>query len=392
MTGLGYNRSVRLRRLQTEGRYRIVHVTSVHPPNDPRIFGKECAALARAGYDVYLVAPGTADRVVDDVKLVPLGARRGRPRRMVLGPWRALSRAWRLHADVYHLHDPELLVVAPFLRLRAKVIYDAHEDLPRQILSKPWIRPSLRRPLAAVAGVAGSILSSVCDLRVAATPTIQQHVLRPSILVRNYPDLGEFPAPSGERSLLPTIAYVGAVSDLRGAFDMAEAVRLLPRDVCATLKIAGPSDAEVIRRVVAILGDRLIYIPWLERAGVTELLHLAWVGLSLLHETPSYRDALPTKVFEYMAAGLPVIAYRTAVLEEIVESTGCGVLVEPGDVQAAARALETLLGDREMRDAMGRRGRTAATTRYSWKGESQTLLDGYARVLQARRGSGRRSI
>ena len=117
---------------------RIVHLTSAHPSSDIRIFHKECKCLARAGYDVTLVAPGERDEMIDGVAVKAIPQSGSRYARMLLGPLRVLKTAWQLGPAVYHFHDPELIPVGIILRSlrRGKVIYDVHEDVPLQVRSE----------------------------------------------------------------------------------------------------------------------------------------------------------------------------------------------------------------------------------------------------------------
>ena len=125
------------------GHVRVVHMTSVHQPDDLRIFAKECRALAELGYDVHLVAASASGEVVRDgvhVRGVGVPASSGRLVRMTRTVAEVLRIARALDADVYHLHDPELVPAGLVLARDGKqVVYDAHEDLPADILDKAWI-------------------------------------------------------------------------------------------------------------------------------------------------------------------------------------------------------------------------------------------------------------
>src|SRR2546421_1118597 len=149
---------------------RVVHLTTVHPPDDSRIFHKECRTLAATGYEVILVAPECGRESRDGVKFHSIPRVENRSARIVLSTTRALKIALALDADLYHFHDPELLPVGVALRALGKtVIYDAHEHLPQQILSKPWIPRRLRRFVAQNVGVAEWLFSRTLSGVIAAT-------------------------------------------------------------------------------------------------------------------------------------------------------------------------------------------------------------------------------
>ena len=129
--------------------HKVCVMTSVHSAVDVRIFRKECVSLARAGFKVTLVAPWNRDERIDgvDIKAIPSTSRR--LLRLIRTVWQLLREAKHVDAEIYHFHDPELIPVGLLLLRRGKtVIYDIHEDVPLDILSKHYLPGWSRRPLS----------------------------------------------------------------------------------------------------------------------------------------------------------------------------------------------------------------------------------------------------
>ncbi|MFN4190866.1 MAG: glycosyltransferase, partial [Pseudothermotoga sp.] len=172
---------------------KIVHFTTVHPAFDIRIFHKEAKTLAQAGYNVTLIAQHEKEEIVNGVRIIPLPRSKNRLSRFLILTWCAFFTAIRQRAQIYHFHDPELIPVGIALRLAGKkVIYDVHEDLPRQILSKPWIPRSLRSFVAKMAQMLEKIAAKSLNGIVAVTPNIANHFPeKKTVIVQNFPLLSE---------------------------------------------------------------------------------------------------------------------------------------------------------------------------------------------------------
>ncbi len=367
---------------------RVLHLSTVHPFLDTRIFHKEAKSLARAGYEVVLVAQGQPKESVEGIRIHGLPTPKNRLSRMFGTTFKALSLAVRARADIYHFHDPELIPVGLLLRLMGKkVIYDVHEDLPRQILSKYWI-PSALRDVAAKAAelmewMAGRFMNGI----VAATPAIAERFPRhKTVVVQNFPLLSEFPSaeeiPYNERPL--QVVYVGGISVIRGAIEMVRAMELLPERLEARLVLAGafsPPGLEATLRQLP--GWKYVnFLGWQGREGISQILKNTRVGLVVLHPTPSYLDGYPVKLFEYMAAGIPVVASNFPLWRKIVEEEGCGITVDPLDPKAIAEAIQWLLEHPKEAQEMGRRGRRAILEKYNWDQEATKLLAFYRGLLR----------
>ena len=364
-------------------KHKVVHLSSVHPAGDPRISVKECGALAAAGYDVVYVCPHAADDEVNGVRIRAVPKRRGRLARVALGVWDVWRAALRENADVYHLHDPELLMAGLMLRLTgAAVIYDVHEDLPLQILAKPWIPAPLRRIGSVLATGAEWVFARGMTGVVAATPQISRRFPQNrTITVQNFAIADELlvgnPTPYGKRPA--TFVYIGGLARIRGVFEMMAAAALVSRELGARLTLAGLLSHESFRDELAHANgwEQADYRGWLTRSEVARHLDGARAGLLLLHPTRNYLESYPVKAFEYMTAGLPVIMSDFPLWRDLFEEMRCAIFVDPLDPQAIATAMTWILRNPEEAERMGARGKAAALTRFNWQAEAAKLLSLY---------------
>jgi glycosyltransferase involved in cell wall biosynthesis len=302
---------------------------------------------------------------------------------MLLSVSEMLWVALRLKADVYHLHDPEILPTAPLLKLTgARVVADIHEYVPQQIIDKYWIPRPLRRFLGFAYGIVELPTLAACDLIVVAVPDLlEEYPSQKTIVVQNFPRPDEFIAPDplehAHRPLQAT--YIGAISEYRGAKEMVQAVGLLPDDVDCSLVLAGPIRPESLESELEALDGwrRTRHLGWLDREAVIRELGCSRVGLVVLHPRANHLRAWPVKMFEYMSAGLPIIASEFPLWRQIVEPIGCGILVDPLDTGQIRDALQRLFDDPAEAARMGARGREAVLERYNWDLEAERLIAGY---------------
>ena len=380
----------------TTKKRKVVHLTSVHGPLNMRIFHKECKSLAESGYEVVLIAPDQHDRVVEGVQIKAIRKPKSRIIRMTLGAWRVYREAVRQQADLYHFHDPELLSVGLLLRARgAKIIYDIHEDVPGTIAYKFYLPSWLRRILVPVtewledAGAARLSALVVATLPIAERFSAVNHR---TVVVNNYPILKEFSASietPWDRRDIPMTYVGGSLTRVRGIRNVVEAMSLLPESLSPRLSLAGRfTNDGLYEDLLNTPGwDRVDHLGYITRDRVADLLGRTRVGLVVIHPEPNYIRSRPTKLFEYMAAGVPVIASDFPDWREIVDAAGCGLLVPPEDPRAIANAMEYLLTHPEEACEMGRRGRQAVEGLYVWDVEKKTLLELYSSLLNPRRAT-----
>ncbi|MCO4293652.1 glycosyltransferase family 4 protein [Solitalea sp. MAHUQ-68] len=362
---------------------KVCHLTSVHRRYDVRIYYKECQSLANAGYDVNLiVADGNGYEEKDKVKIHDVGKYKNRLERVTSIGYRIYSKALKLNSDLYHIHDPELLIVGWLLARKGKrVIYDVHEDLPRQVLAKAYIPSVMKRPLSFLVEGYEGILSKKMTGIVTVTPLIKEryHKLNKNVIeVRNYPIMTEGIKHNDWNKKKQVLCYIGGISEVRGIKQMVQAMKFTNG---LRLNLGGVFESDSLRNeVIAYEGwSKVNELSFLDRINVVKVLDESKIGLVTLQPTINYIDSLPVKMFEYMLAGIPVIASKFPLWQSIIDEHNCGICVDPTNPEEIAAAINYLMkNDNEARE-MGERGRRAVLEHYTWLNEEQKMIESYKR-------------
>ena len=372
-------------------------MTSVHPPFDPRIFHKEAQTLVQAGYEVVLIAPHDKEsESVDGVHIMGLPRYKRRFHRP-FNWWRILRKALRQKADVHHFHDPELLPVGLLIKLLSggPVIYDVHENYPEMILTKEWIPVWLRRVISVLFRYLENSLVSFVDALVVVNEKLAERFSGKSrvVTVANYSRIEEKASGWTVEATYGLkrgsyLVYTGLIASDRGISQCIQAFEALKYDdlqfVCA-----GRVDETVPPELRAILdGSTPVpgfrYLGLLPYEAIPGLLRNALAGLLCFQPTPNNILGTPNKLFEYMGAGIPIIASDFLYIRDVVNSVDCGILIDPASTEEISAAIRHLLNHPDEAVNKGENGRRAVEEKYNWKSEGRKLLRLYEELLPAR--------
>ena len=365
---------------------KVCHISSAHAPNDTRIFHKQCASLARAGYDTTFVVKAKDPQSVGEttekgvrVIQVPVDTS-SRLKRMLFGAKAVYQKALEVDADIYEFHDPELLPYGLKLARRGKrVIFDSHEDYPTQIMEMGWIPVPLRR---LISGAYKAYETHVVkNLDAVLFPCLKNGVnifegrAKRVVIISNAVMLEEVPQQLDfSHKEDKTICCTGSLTYQRGITHLIKAAY----KAGAKLILAGRYESEAYQPELEAMPEYACveYLGYLDRQGPPPPPGRSRIGMSTILNVGQYAslDNFPTKVYEYMAAGLPVIVSDYPFMRRSVQEDGFGVAVDPADTDAIAAAIRQILSDPQAAARMAENGRQAVLHKYNWGIEEEKLL------------------
>lgn len=360
----------------------ITHLSTVHPSYDVRIFHKECRSVQKNGFDVNLVIRHSHDETLNGVKIIALPSIKNRLLRMVFGPLVAFWKTLKTRPEIVHFHDPELIPLGFVFKLCGiKVIYDVHEDVPRQILNKNWLPLWVRIPLSFCIEKIEILAARSFDGIITATPYIKEIFQKKSkhcIDINNYPLLKESGKEKGVKES-NTICYIGGITKERGIFEIVQAIE----GTNIKLYLAGPFETEQLKEKVQSLKGwkNVTYLGVIDRKKCQEVLQKSMVGMLNLHPTLCYINSLPVKMFEYMNAGIPMVASDFPYWHQLLDPYTCAEFVDPLDYLSIRSKLLSMLDSPDLLKEMGKRGKHAVLDHYNWGNEEKKLTKFYTEIL-----------
>lgn len=362
---------------------KVCHMSSAHPPEDQRIFIKQCTSLAQAGYDTYLVVRGkTYDK--NGVHIIGVGEFAGsRFQRIIKLAKLVYKKALEINAEIYQIHDPELLPYALKLKKKGKrVVFDSHEYYIDQFKKKPYLPSWVCFLLSHVYEFYENYVLKRIDAVI--FPCLKDGVqpfagrCKRIATLNNVPLLSELYVHYDEsvKKYVNSICYVGGLTKSRGITEVVKAAALSN----ATAYIAGDFSTSYKNEINAMPESRAMkYLGQLNRQQVLDLLQHCQIGMATIHNVGQYNqfDNLPTKCYEYMALGLPIILTKAKYNEKVNEQYQFGICVNAEDEKEIAEAITYLLTHPVEAKRMGENGRKAIHDEFNWEKEKEKLLSLY---------------
>jgi len=370
--------------------FKIAHITTVHLRYDVRIFMKECRSVGKCSeFAVDLVvADGQGSETVDNVRINDLGVLSGsRLKKTLVGNYKLIKYLSSSQFDCVHFHDPDVFPCAVWMSFKGpKIVYDSHEDLPALVASRGWIPVIVRKPLSRIAKFVETTATKRFAAVVAATPKIALGFPKhKAVLVQNFPLAEEISSDIAKQEIPDNpfnFIYTGAISQIRGLKQVVEALEIANRTVDCRLVIAGSFHSAAFEEELSSMDGwkNVEFVGFLDRSAMNKLLSSATGGIVTYLPTEHHIHAQPNKLYEYMGAGLPVIASNFPLWVSLVSESepNCGMTVNPADPHAIASLLIDFCNGKYDLQSMGESGRTLVRKKYNWTVEEKTLMGLYS--------------
>lgn len=368
---------------------KICHLTSAHDSNDVRIFQKECVSLAKEGYNVYLIAPGIS-RIEKKVNVIGMGTwPLSRCKRMMIMSKKVFKEALLVDAEVYHLHDIELIPYGNKLKkFGKKVIFDAHENYQELLLEKQYIPLILRKIVQKKFNKFYNKSVRKFDALVGVTPNIHENLKKinnNSVIITNYPIIDENSFYAKREDNETIICFAGGISKQWCHQKIIKAINSID-DV--RYKLIGSGDSEYIKQLLKEdVNNRTKYLGKISFEKVKVELSESSIGIALLKygRNTFYNEGTlgNTKIFEEMYAGLPVICTNFNLWKKIITKYNCGIAINPESVEELVNAILYLKNNPEMARIMGENGKYAVESEYNWKTQELKLYDLYQGIVDS---------
>jgi len=363
---------------------KVCHLSSVHFALDTRIYYRMCKFLS-SSYDVTLIAVHPIEEVKDNVHIIPFKRYHNRKFRILFGWLFMFFKAIKVNARIYHLHDPELIPCGILLRLIGKkVILDIHENIAEDLFDKPWIK---RQKLVFTIFTFFEKIACKLFYILLAERSYEkryQKMCKHISTVQNFCDTGFF-APFEKTAYKDSLNlyYIGIVLENRGILQILEALHLLKMEgIEANFHCVGELYTDLDRKIKSLKYYKEIenQIHFYGRLPLEEGYIMAKnmdIGMCLIWPMKNSIESYPTKLFEYMRCGLPIITSNFPLYREVIEENNCGVCIDPLNVLELKKVLIAMHMDVEKSELMAKNGKKTVFEKYDWKSQTPILSKVY---------------
>lgn len=367
---------------------KVCHISSVHFALDTRLFYRFCQSLSQH-YQVTLIAVHPKKEIRNGITIIPFHRFKNKVFRVSFTWLIMFIKALRVRAELYQLHDPELIPCGLLLRLVGKkVILDIHENVAEDIFDKPWIKN--KKLLFNFFRLFESLAVKYFYVFLAEESYEKRYKQLGAKyeIVLNYFDPKFFePFIHTHRTGSMRIFYIGILLKSRGILEIAEAIYILKqRNITIHFDVVGELYSGLDVEIDSLpfiheIKSQLHFHGRLSLEDGYEISKQAAIGMCIIHPMKNSVGSYPTKMFEYMAIGLPQVTSAFPLYQSVVETHHCGYCVNPLDPIAIADAIEKIFILPELANKMSIAGLTASKS-YTWDTQFRKALAVYQNLLK----------
>jgi glycosyltransferase involved in cell wall biosynthesis len=359
-------------------------LTTAHRSDDVRIFSRECRSLLElSSLKVTLAAPGR-DPGIKGLSFLGLGNRpSSRFKRIFYSQYKAIQTLVKVKADIWHIHDPELLLFAICLiLLRKKVVWDSHEDYFQQFAVdseyRSYVPKIIRRLLSKIILGLLKVIDSQASGIIAATEVIQRKYLNANcVVVGNEARSEDFEnlQPNFENQ---TVLFIGSMNE---SHCFPEVVKAVSRIVELNLVIAGEGNKDLLTWSKQLLGDRVTFVGWANREMIFDLISKSTIGMVTYQNLPTYNESRPTKLFEFLMSGLPIVASPIKPNVFFLQESLGGITSSGFKSSDFEKTLRQAISSKDSWLEMSENGKAWARANASWEASEKNLLALYRKLI-----------
>lgn len=366
---------------------KILHITTVHPRKDTRIFYRECKTIGEEGHDIILiVADGNGDEFSEGVQIIDIGKENSRIVNFFKSYGKLKKEVRKINPDIVHFHDPELMFLGKSVsRMGIPVVFDIHENVSAQILDKDYIPKFLRKFISYFYRKIEISIIKAFHLVIAeySYKGAYQDKGKSLTTLLNLPDISHFSPYINLKRTGNEIFYIGAVTEERGLSATLKSLKILKqRKVDFFMHFIGrmPNESQIQEQLKGIENNIKFYGRMDSKKGF-EISKKCVVGLSVLKPIKNYVGSYSTKIFEYMAIALPVITSNFQLYKDVVEMYNCGFCIDPYSSIELADKIEQIIAHPSYAQRLGSNGLAAVNKNYNWSDEKNKLIELYQQIL-----------
>jgi glycosyltransferase involved in cell wall biosynthesis len=381
--------------------FRIALVTSIHPDFDARLW-KYANVLRGLGHEVHIVCPWAVQAgEMEGVIFHPFKRVASLRARLFQVPWRLGQALLPLlpKVDVVHFHDIDILPWMTMIALIKPVIYDVHENYPEEMLSRQGIPRILRRGLSIAVRWMQIGCAAVIRNVVLVADSQHKDLVGPTLrktMVMNYATVELLRDVAPDYMTRPDgVIFLGSQHENNGSRLLVEIAdrlrkRLPGMKTYAIDRFADPVYRQKLLDEVTRRGlqDNYVLLPNVKPQSIMQYLNRCTIAVTCNLRVPQQINGVHTKLFEYMAAGLPTVASDLPHQVKTISEANNGLLAKPEDPNSFVEAICQLAANRERARQIGVNGQRYFIERYSWESQADVIQGLYERAMRGRRAAG----